>query len=187
MSVFVHPQGLNESDQVGDRTRIWAFAHVVDGAVVGSDCNLGDCVFVETGAVVGNKVTVKNNVSIWDRVTVEDEVFLGPSMVFTNDFVPRAAIHRSREELLPTLVRRGASIGANATIVCGNTIGEHSMVAAGAVVTRDVAAHALVAGSPARRMGWVCACGGRLDAALSCPECGQAHELVDEDVGLRTI
>ena len=179
MSPFVHPHGLCESDQVGDGTRVWAFAHVLDGAVVGSDCNLCDCVFVENGAVVGNNVTVKNNVAIWDKVTIEDDVFLGPSMVFT--------VHRSRDELRPTLVRQGASIGANATIVCGVTIGNHALVAAGAVVVRDIAAHALVVGNPSRRVGWVCACGGRLGDELTCPECGTGHALIDEIAGLDAL
>jgi acetyltransferase-like isoleucine patch superfamily enzyme len=173
--VFVHPQGLCESDRVGPGTRIWAFAHVLPGAVIGSDCNICDHAFIEGGAVIGSGVTIKNAVLVWDRVTIEDEVFVGPNAVFTNDLRPRAAIKRGPEGWLPTLVRRGATIGANATIVCGVTIGEHAFVAAGAVVARDVAPHALVAGNPARFLGWVCTCGERLPQGpaedLLCP-CG---------------
>lgn len=174
---FVHPLALCESEHVGAGTRVWAFAHVLPGAVIGSDCNLGDHVFVEGGAVIGSRVTVKNAVLIWDRVTVEDDVFLGPNMVFTNDLRPRAAIRRGREEMFPTLVRAGATIGANATVVCGVIVGEHAFVAAGAVVVRDVPAHAFVAGNPARQKGWVCVCGDSLGAALVCPACRRPYEL----------
>jgi UDP-2-acetamido-3-amino-2,3-dideoxy-glucuronate N-acetyltransferase len=182
-SVFVHPQGLCESDRVGPRTRIWAFAHVLPGAEVGADCKIGDHAFVEGGAKLGNRVTVKNAVLVWDRVTVEDEVFLGPNMVFTNDLAPRVGFKKSRDQLLPTLVRRGATIGANATVLSGTTIGQHAFVAAGAVVVRDVPAHALVAGNPARRIGWMCVCGQRLGTDLACA-CGRRYRLVDEETGL---
>jgi UDP-2-acetamido-3-amino-2,3-dideoxy-glucuronate N-acetyltransferase len=182
--VFVHPRGLCESDRVGPGTRVWAFAHVMEGAVVGADCNIGDHAFIERGARLGDRVTVKNAVLVWDRVTVEDEVFLGPNAVFTNDLAPRAARKKSPDEFLPTLVRRGATVGANATIVCGTTVGEHAFVAAGAVVTHDVAAYALVAGNPARRIGWVCACGQRLGPSLSCA-CGRSYRLGSADTGLR--
>ncbi len=170
-TVSVHAHGLCESTDVGARTRIWAFAHVMAGAVVGEDCNVCDHAFVESGARVGSRVTIKNAVLIFTGVTVEDDVFLGPAMAFTNDLRPRAFIRKSPEELLPTRVRRGASIGANATIVCGLTIGEYALVAAGAVVTREVPSHALVTGSPARQLGWVCRCGARLGADLACT-CG---------------
>jgi UDP-2-acetamido-3-amino-2,3-dideoxy-glucuronate N-acetyltransferase len=173
-SVFIHPAALCESDAVGSRTRVWAFAHVLPGAVVGSDCNLCDHVYVETGAVVGNNVTVKNGVMIFDLVTICDDVFLGPGMVFTNDLMPRAAFKNPREEFLPTRVEQGATIGANATIVCGTTVGTCAFVAAGAVVVDDVAPHSLVAGNPARPIGWMCACGHRLPEDLRC-ECGRAY------------
>jgi UDP-2-acetamido-3-amino-2,3-dideoxy-glucuronate N-acetyltransferase len=172
--VFVHPRGLCESERVGPGTRVWAFAHVMEGAVVGVGCNIGDHVFIESGARLGDRVTVKNAVLVWDRVTIEDEVFLGLNVVFTNDLVPRATRKKGPDELLPTLVRRGATVGANATVVCGTIIGEHAFVAAGAVVTGDVPGHALVAGNPARRIGWVCACGERLGADLRC-SCGRHH------------
>jgi acetyltransferase-like isoleucine patch superfamily enzyme len=183
-SVFVHPSALCESESIGARTRIWAFAHVMDGARVGADCNVGGGAFVEAGAVVGDRVTVKNHVLLWDKVTVEDDVFLGPNAVFTNDLDPRAAFRKDPSGFLPTLVRRGATVGANATIVCGITIGNDAMVGAGAVVTRDVPAHALVVGNPARRVGWVCACGARLDETLRCGACGRAYALRDPDAGL---
>lgn len=170
LGVFVHPRALCESDSVGAGTRVWAFAHVLPGAVVGRACNIGEGAFIEDGAVVGDRVTVKNGVLIWDGVTIEDDVFLGPGTVFTNDLRPRAEIRRGSVGFVPTLVRRGASLGANVTVVCGVTIGSYAMVAAGSVVTRDVPDHALVAGNPARQRGWVCTCGERLGADLACPD-----------------
>ena len=173
-SVFVHERALCESDDIGARTRVWAFAHVMKGAVLGSDCNVGDHAFIESGARLGNHVTVKNCVLVWDKVTVEDEVFLGPNMVFTNDMNPRVAFKKSADGFLPTLVKQGASIGANATIVCGVTIGSNAFVGAGSVVIRDVPAHAMVVGNPARRIGWMCACGEKLPANLAC-SCGRRY------------
>jgi len=181
--VFVHPNALCESEDVGARTRVWAFAHVLPGAVIGADCNICDHAYVEWGVQVGDRVTIKNGVQLFEGVTIEDEVFLGPNCIFTNDFVPRAAIKRHGDELRPTLVRAGATIGANATIVCGVTIGRYAMVAAGAVVTRDVAGFALMAGNPARRLRWVCWCGGRLDGDLRC-ECGRSYRLISDQEGL---
>lgn len=180
-SVTVHHRALCESTEVGARTRIWAFAHVMEGARVGADCNVGEGAFVESGAVVGDRVTIKNHVLLWDAVTVEDDVFLGPGVVFTNDMRPRAAVRA--EAFVPTLVERGASLGANATVVCGVTIGAHALVGAGSVVTADVPAHAEVAGNPARRRAWVCVCGQRLDEGLTC-SCGRAYA-TDDDGGLR--
>jgi len=185
--VFVHPQALCESADVGPGTRVWAFAHVLPGAKVGADCNICDCAFVEGGAVVGDRVTLKNAVLVWVGVTLEDDVFVGPNAIFTNDFVPRAHIKRGPEALLPTLVQNGASIGANATIICGITVGHDSLVGAGAVVIRDVPAHALVVGSPARRIAWVCRCGERLGDDLVCPACGTEHSLLSEAEGLEAI
>lgn len=173
--VFVHPDALCESHDIGPRTRVWAFAHVLPGATIGADCNIGDHVFVEGGARIGDRVTVKNAVLVWDLVEVEDDVFLGPNMVFTNDLWPRAHRKKSRAELAATRVRVGATIGANATIVCGVTVGAHAFVAAGAVVVRDVPDHALVAGNPARQRGWVCRCGQRLPATLVCG-CGRRYQ-----------
>jgi UDP-2-acetamido-3-amino-2,3-dideoxy-glucuronate N-acetyltransferase len=183
-SVFVHERALCESEAIGLRTRVWAFAHVMKGAVVGADCNVCDHAFIESGARLGDRVTVKNCVLIWDKVTVEDDVFLGPNMVFTNDMNPRVAFKKSPDKFLPTVVRRGASIGANATIVCGVTIGENAFVGAGTVVIRDVPAHAMVAGNPGRRIGWMCACGEKLPPALACA-CGRRYRT--EGAGLAPI
>jgi UDP-2-acetamido-3-amino-2,3-dideoxy-glucuronate N-acetyltransferase len=168
-AVFAHRLALCESDDVGPGTRIWPFAHVMEGAHVGAGCNICESAFIEAGAWVGDGVTVKNGVLIWDRVTIEDHVFLGPGAVFTNDLFPRAASRP--DELLPTLVQRGATVGANATVICGVTIGRHAFVGAGAVVTRDVPAHARVVGNPAVQVGWSCACGASLDGELAC-RCG---------------
>ena len=182
--VFVHANGLCESATVGSGTRIWAFAHVLPGAVIGADCNICGHTFIESGAELGRNVTIKNGVAIWDRVTIEDDVFVGPNAAFTNDLRPRAAFKRPPSEFVPTLVRQGATIGANATIVCGVVIGEHGFVAAGAVVTHDVPAHGLVVGSPARQVGWACTCGVVLSESLECPDCGRCFRLVNEDAGL---
>lgn len=188
--VRVHPRGLCESSAVGEGTRVWAFAHVLEGAVVGRDCNICDGAFVEDGAVLGDRVTVKNATLVFSGVTCEDEVFLGPNVLFTNDMRPRAAIRRPPEELLPTLVRRGASLGAGAVVVCGTEIGEHAFAAAGAVVTRDVPAHAFVAGNPARQKGWVCRCGERLadtgDGTFGCPACESRYALAENGLAPAT-
>jgi UDP-2-acetamido-3-amino-2,3-dideoxy-glucuronate N-acetyltransferase len=178
--VFIHPNALCESESVGAGTRVWAFAHVMQGAIVGEGCNICDHAFIESGAVVGNAVTVKNNVLLWDGVTVEDEVFLGPNVVFTNDPNPRAAIKKGSDQLSKTLVERGASIGANSTVVCGIEIGEYSFIGAGSVVTSDVHPFALVFGNPARRRGWMCVCGLRLDATLRC-SCGRTYMETSKD------
>lgn len=185
MSVFVHPKGLCESDQVGEGTRVWAFAHVMPGARIGRDCNVGDGAFVESGVVLGDNVTVKNHVLLFHGVTCEDDVFLGPNVVFTNDLRPRAHRKLGPESLLPTLVRNGATLGAGVVVVCGVTIGRDAFAAAGAVIIGDVPAHAFMAGNPARRKGWVCRCGTRLDGALRCPQCHTAHRLISDDAGLK--
>jgi UDP-2-acetamido-3-amino-2,3-dideoxy-glucuronate N-acetyltransferase len=183
-SVFVHELALCESDDVGPGTRVWAFAHVMKGARVGSACNIGDHVFVEGGAIVGNGVTLKNNTLVFEGVTIEDDVFVGPNTVFTNDRFPRApGVRHGQWTLTPTLVRRGASIGANATVVCGVTIGSYAQVGAGSVVTADVADHAVVVGNPARWTGWACVCGRVLGDDVTCPACGRAYE--EEPDGLR--
>ena len=174
--VFVHPAGLCESLDVGRGTRVWAFAHVLPGAVVGADCNVCDGAYIEGGAVVGDRVTIKNQVLIFQGVTIEDDVFLGPAMMFTNDLRPRAHIKRGPEALLPTTVRRGATLGAGVVVVCGLTVGANAFVGAGAVVAKDVPAHAFMVGNPARRIGWACTCGERLNADLSCTSCGRTFE-----------
>jgi UDP-2-acetamido-3-amino-2,3-dideoxy-glucuronate N-acetyltransferase len=187
VSVFVHPNGLCESDDIGDGTRVWAFAHVLPGARIGRDCNVCDGAFVESGVVLGDNVTVKNHVLLFHGVTCEDHVFLGPNVVFTNDLRPRAHRKLGPESLLPTLVRNGATLGAGAVVVCGVTIGRNAFAAAGAVITGDVPAHAFMAGNPARRKGWVCRCGARLDGALRCPQCHTTHRFVSDDAGLEPV
>ena len=177
--MLVHPLALCESDDVGARTRIWAFAHVLAGARIGADCNVGDHAFVEGGAVVGDGVTIKNGVLLWSGVTVEDGVFLGPGAVFTNDPSPRAPYRKGPAGWRPTLVRRGATIGANATVLSGLTIGCWAMVGAGSVVTGDVGGHAIVVGNPARQAGWACRCGRALPDDLACPACGRVYRLTD--------
>jgi UDP-2-acetamido-3-amino-2,3-dideoxy-glucuronate N-acetyltransferase len=184
--VHVHPHGLCESDHVGAGTRVWAFAHVLPGARIGVDCNICDGVFVEGRVVLGDRVTVKNATLLFDGVTCGDDVFLGPNVLFTNDLRPRAAIRRGPDELLPTTVGTGATLGAGTVVVCGTTIGPYAFCAAGSVVTRDVAAHALVAGNPARQKGWVCRCGERLDR-LVCPSCGTLHDMQHDGPGLRAL
>jgi acetyltransferase-like isoleucine patch superfamily enzyme len=173
--VFVHPHGLCESDNVGAGTRIWAFAHVLAGAKVGHDCNIGDHAYVEGGVTVGDRVTIKNGVLLFDGLTIEDDVFLGPAVVFTNDLRPRAAIKRSGDELLPTLVQLGATLGAGVVVVCGLTIGPHAFIGAGAVVTGDVPAYGFVVGNPGRLIGWACECGTRLRDDLGCV-CGRSYK-----------
>lgn len=153
MSAFVHPQGICESTTVGEGTRVWAFAHVLPKAVLGRDCNVCDHVFIENDVVVGDRVTIKSGVQLWDGVTLEDDVFVGPNVAFTNDRFPRSKQYP--EVFARTVVKRGASIGANATILPGITIGQRAMVGAGAVVTKDVPANAIVKGNPARISGYV--------------------------------
>ncbi|MDT7724342.1 MAG: UDP-2-acetamido-3-amino-2,3-dideoxy-glucuronate N-acetyltransferase [Actinomycetota bacterium] len=183
--VQVHANGLCESEDVGDGTRVWAFAHVLPGAKIGRDCNICDGAFVEDRAVLGDRVTVKNGTLVFAGVTCEDEVFLGPNVLFTNDLRPRAHIRKGPDELVSTVVRRGASLGAGVVVVCGTEIGEYAFAAAGSVVAKSVPAHAFVAGNPARPKGWVCSCGFRLDADLRCADCGNTYEQRGDGRGLR--
>lgn len=165
-SFFAHPSAvIDPGANIGSGTKIWHFCHVMPGARVGSDCSLGQNVFVGGAAVIGARCRIQNNVSVYDGVELEEEVFVGPSVVFTNVVAPRAFASVSPAQYLRTRVGRGATIGANATIVCGVALGAYAFVGAGAVVTRDVPAHALVAGVPARVQGWVCRCGVRLQGA----------------------
>ena len=176
--VFVHESSYVDAGAViGKGTRIWHFCHVMPGAVIGERCSFGQNVVVMNGVRIGNNVKVQNNVSIYEGVELEDDVFCGPSMVFTNVLNPRSHVSR-KHEYQKTLVRRGASIGANATIVCGVTLGEYSFIGAGAVVAKDVPAYALMVGVPARRVGWMCQCGQRLPDAGSgrCAACGSTYE-----------
>jgi UDP-2-acetamido-3-amino-2,3-dideoxy-glucuronate N-acetyltransferase len=183
--VFVHETAVvDPGATVGAGTRVWHFGHVMSGARIGRGCSLGQNVFVASGAVVGDNVKVQNNVSIYEGVTLEDDVFCGPSMVFTNVVTPRSHVSR-KHEFLPTRVGKGATIGANATIVCGHQLGRYAFVGAGAVVTRDVPDHALVVGNPARLIGWMCECGVRLplgvDAREERAECGTCGARYDRD------
>jgi acetyltransferase-like isoleucine patch superfamily enzyme len=157
---FIHPSAICESENIGKDTRIWAFVHILKGAKIGEDCNLCDYTFVENDVVIGNRVTVKNGISIWDGITIEDDVFLGPNCVLTNDLYPRSKAYHG--ENVRTLLKQGATVGANATIVCGNTLGRYCMVGAGAVVTKDVPDFALVVGNPAKFKYWVGKTGEKL-------------------------
>jgi len=186
--VFVHESSyVDEGAQIGAGTKIWHFCHVMSGAVIGERCNLGQNVVVMPGARLGRNVKVQNNVSIYEGVELEDDVFCGPSCVFTNVLNPRSHVSR-KHEYQKTLVRRGSSIGANATIVCGVTLGEYAFIGAGAVVTSDVPAYSLMVGVPARRVGWMCQCGERLPISGgtgSCAACGSRY--TESDGVLRPI
>lgn len=175
---------VDEGAQIGEGSRIWHWVHICGGARIGDACSLGQNVFVGNRVTIGNNVKIQNNVSVYDNVTLEDEVFCGPSMVFTNVYNPRSAVSR-KDEYRDTLVRRGATLGANSTIVCGTTVGEYAFVAAGAVVNRDVKPYALMAGVPARQIGWMSQFGERLDLPLEgdgevvCEHTGRKYVLHD--------
>lgn len=183
---FAHETAvIDEGCTIGRGTRIWHFSHIMKGAVIGESCNIGQNVVVSPGVTLGNNVKVQNNVSIYTGVICEDDVFLGPSMVFTNITNPRSAVIR-RDQYVTTMVRRGASIGANATIVCGNEIGEYSLIGAGTVITKNVKPFALVVGNPGRQTGWVSEYGHKLsfnsEGIALCPESGQKYQLAEERV-----
>ena len=176
---FIHERGWCESDNIGDGTRIWANVHVMKGAKIGKDVNIGEGCFIENDVVIGDDVVIKNGISLWDGITIEDRVFLGPHMVFTNDLFPRAKLFH--DKVIRTVVQQGASIGANATIICGITIGRFAMVGAGSVVTRNVPDHGLVFGNPAKLHGYICECAKKLQFKKnqSKCECGCAYELLN--------
>ena len=183
--VFVHPTAvIDENVEIGSGTKIWHFSHIMPGAKIGENCNIGQNVTIERDVVIGNRCKIQNNVSVYKGVILEDGVFCGPSMVFTNVYNPRAEI-RKMDQLRPTLVKKGATLGANCTIVCGHTIGRYAFVGAGAVVTKDVPDHALVVGNPARQIGWMCECGERLSENLICQTCGK--EFTKSENGLKII
>ncbi len=177
---FVHESSYVDEDvEIGAGTRIWHFCHIQKGARIGKNCSFGQNVNVSNNVKIGNGVKVQNNVSIYEGVELQDHVFCGPSMVFTNDLTPRAKYPKGSAGYKRTLVKTGATIGANATIVCGNTLGSWCTIAAGAVVTKDVPDHALMAGVPARQMGWVCECGQVLGDDLTCPDCRRRYHLTN--------
>ncbi|AEA46580.1 acyltransferase [Archaeoglobus veneficus] len=180
--VFIHPNAIVESENIGEGTRIWAFAHILPGAKIGKSCNICDHVFIESDVIVGDNVTIKSGVQLWEGVRIENNVFIGPNTTFTNDLRPRSKVYPP--EFIKTHVKEGASIGANATIVCGVTIGKWAMIGAGAVVTKDVPDYALVYGVPAKIKGYVCECGRDLhfeeDTAVC--ECGKRYKKVNGKV-----
>lgn len=183
---FAHPSAIiDENCKIGEGTKIWHFSHIMSECIIGKGCNIGQNVVVSPGVVLGDNVKVQNNVSIYTGVICEDDVFLGPSMVFTNVINPRSVIIR-KDEYKKTIVCKGASIGANATIVCGNEIGQYAMIGAGAVITKEVPAFALVYGNPARQNGWVSEYGHKLnfdkDGLATCPESGDKYLLLNNEV-----
>ena len=183
---FVHESSfIDYGASIGNGTKIWHFCHVMGNSIIGKECNIGQNVFIAAGVVIGNNVKIQNNVSLYTGVICEDDVFLGPSMVFTNVINPRSTVIR-RGEYSSTLIKRGASIGANATIICGNTIGEFAFIGAGAVVTKNVLPYALMIGNPARHSGWISEYGHRLNFEKSdiavCPESGERYKLKDKMV-----
>jgi len=179
-NAFIHETAVvDEQVDIGTDTKIWHFSHILTNSIVGKGCNIGQNVVVGPDVKVGDNCKIQNNVSVYKGVTLEDDVFCGPSMVFTNVFNPRSAIRRM-DEIRPTLVKKGASLGANCTIVCGVTIGKYAFVGAGAVVTKDVLDHALVVGNPARQTGWMCECGEKINQEMICSVCGKDYQWLDE-------
>ena len=176
MDYFAHESSYIDGDAaIGPGTKIWHFCHIQSGAAIGAGCTLGQNVNVAGNAKIGDYVKIQNNVSIYEGVELEDYVFCGPSCVFTNDLTPRCKYPKGSGDYKRTLVKEGASIGANATVICGNVIGRHALIGAGSVVTRDVKGHAIMLGVPARQAGWVCECGETLGAAYKCEVCGRAY------------
>lgn len=183
---FVHESSVvDDGVSIGDGTKVWYFCHIQSGAQIGANCSLGQNVNISHNVRIGDGCKLQNNVSLYEGVELEDYVFCGPSCVFTNDLTPRAKYPKGREKYKKTLVREGASIGANATVVCGHTVGRWALIGAGAVVTDDVPDYALMLGVPARRRGWVCRCGEVLPPELRCEKCGR--EYTETETGLREV
>ncbi|MEI9947099.1 MAG: acyltransferase [Chitinophagaceae bacterium] len=191
MEYFIHPTAIvDEECQIGKGTKVWHFSHIMKGCIIGENCNLGQNVVISPQVILGKNVRIQNNVSVYEGVICEDDVFLGPSMVFTNVINPRSAVSR-KHQYMKTLVRKGATIGANATIVCGNEIGEYGFIGAGSVITKPVLPYALVVGNPAKQIGWMSEYGHRLHfdeyGKASCPESGEEYELKDKRVFKKRI
>ena len=181
--IYIHPTSIVDEDvEIGEDTKIWHFSHIQSGAKIGNNCSFGQNVNISNNVRIGNGVRVQNNVSLYEGVELEDYVFCGPSMVFTNDLTPRARYPKGHEGYKKTIVRHDATLGANCTIVCGHEIGEYATIAAGAVVTKNVEPHALMAGVPAKRIGWVCKCGQVLNEDMICQDCGKNYEYVNNSV-----
>lgn len=173
---FVHESSyIDEDVEIGEGTKIWHFCHLQKGARIGKHCSLGQNVNISNNVIIGNGCKIQNNVSIYEGVELEDYVFCGPSCVFTNDLTPRSQYPKGRAAYKKTILKKGASIGANATIICGHTIGKYALIGAGAVISNDVPDHALVLGVPARQCGWACECGNVLEKDLSCLHCGKKY------------
>jgi acetyltransferase-like isoleucine patch superfamily enzyme len=195
--IFIHPTAIVETVQIGEGTRVWAYTHVMKGVVIGANCNIGEHCFIESGATIGNLVTIKNGNMVWEGISLEDAVFVGPQVVFTNDLYPRSPrMPQARKRysdgrwLRPTFIKHGASLGAGAVILAGITIGEFCMVGGGATVTRSLPPYALAIGSPARVRGWVCQCGQPLtfsNGAAICAECHQAFISTGESTDLLRV
>ncbi|MDX9863662.1 MAG: DapH/DapD/GlmU-related protein [Anaerolineaceae bacterium] len=192
---YIHPTALVETDTIGDDTMIWAFTHIMKNVPIGSNCNIGDNCFIETGAVVGDNVTIKNGNMLFEGITLEDGVFVGPHVFFTNDRFPRSARlpeakmrYVNHDWFAPTTIKYGATLGAAAVVLPGIIVGKFAMVGAGAIVTKHIPPHALVIGSPARQIGWVCDCGLKLDFdstnQANCPSCGKAFQQLDDGIQL---
>ena len=180
MNYYVHESSyIDENVTIGEGTKVWHFCHIQKGAIIGENCSLGQNVNISNCVKIGNGVKIQNNVSVYEGVEIEDYVFCGPSMVFTNDLTPRSKYPKGTEGYKKTLVKCGASIGANATIVCGNVIGKWAMIASGAVITKDVPDYALMAGVPAKQIGWVCECGHVLKNELKCNECEREYLYIE--------
>lgn len=183
---FVHESSYVDQDvEIGEGTKVWYFCHIQKGARIGKNCSLGQNVNISNNVKIGNGVKIQNNVAVYEGVEIEDDVFCGPSCVFTNDLTPRAKYPKGHANYKRTVIKKGASIGANATIVCGHTVGQWALIGAGAVVTSDVPAHALMLGVPAKWAGWACECGELLKNGLKCAKCGRMY--YETDAGLKEV